>query len=134
MGRTNSPHDPEARSSARTDWSWYDLGAEERENRRQFFIGFPILAIAAFAIGVVTSPLIGRTYALPVMSAASGFVITLVLGLLGAWERLTLRHVGRIVAAAFITALFIGIVGLLLSELGIFSGDDLRTGSHRPQN
>ena len=134
MRETNIPHDLAADPSARTDWSWYDLAAEEREKRRVFFIGFPIVAAAAFAIDVVTSPLIGRPYALPVMSAASGVVIILVFGVLSAWERLTLRHVARIVATAFTIALFVGIVGLLFSKLGIFSGNDLRSLSHRPQN
>ena len=134
MRETNIPHDLTADPSARTDWSGYDLAAEEREKRRVFFIGFPVVAVAAFAVDVVISPLIGRPYALPVMSAASGFVIILVFGVLSAWERLTLRHVGRIVAAAFTAALFVAIVGLLLSKLGIFSGSDLQSLSHRPQN
>jgi hypothetical protein len=120
--------------SVQEDRSQYDLAAEEREKRRQFFIGLPILVIAALAIGVLAAPLVGREYGFPAMSAAVTFVTILVTGILAVWERLTLRLAIRVLGAALLVALLAGAVALLIHQLGIFSVDDLVSSNHRPQN
>jgi hypothetical protein len=134
MPEVKVPDDRESAHLVQEDWSRYDLAAEEREKRRQFFVGLPILAVAALAIGVFATPAAGRQYGLPAMYAAIGFATILVSGLLSAWERLTLRLVVRILSAALIVGLVTGAGALLIHELGIFSPGDAFGSYDRPQN
>jgi hypothetical protein len=134
MPGVKGPDDRTDAEPVSADWSRYDLAAEEREKRRQFFVGLPILAVSAVAIGILVTPVIGRHYALPVMHAAIAFAAILVSGLLSVWERLTLRLGVRLLGAALIVAFLVGSVSLLLHELG-FPSRGAESGYYdRPQN